>query len=104
MKVKLTKEQAVQIATNAVNASSPMGLGFLHAKSKDYTPEEVATGFPYFDYFHGRMVKLSFHEEDGDYTFSGEPRSDYQSWATTYPTYEDLVKSVVPEAVFEEAA
>lgn len=103
MQVKLTREQAVQVATNAVNASQPMGLGFLHAVAKDYTTEEVEQSFDwngnaYFDYFQGRMTKLNMQNEGGVYEFSDYPATvDYQSWVRKYPTYEDLVDSVLNE-------
>lgn len=108
MQVNLTTEQAVQIATNAINAATPMGLGFLHHEAKDYTTEEVAEAFDEngradFDYYHGRMTKLTMHKADGSYQFSDYPPNiEYQSWASKYPTYEQLVQSVVPDAEFQD--
>lgn len=101
MKVNITEEQAIKIATNAVNASAPVGMGFLHHEEKDYTEVEVMDSFPHFDYFHGRMVKLSFRKDGEEFVFSDyEPDIEYQSWAGKYPTYRALVESVVPDAVF----
>ena len=65
MEVILTTEQAVQIATNAINAAAPMGLGFLHHEAKDYTTEEVAEAFgengdAYFDYSHPNRFRRQF--------------------------------------------
>jgi len=115
MKFKATIEQAKQIAVNAVNASSPMGMGFLHFESKNYTandlnicPDYVFDGkvsdksLPFkgdsidLDYFYGRMVKLYMDEiEPGVWEVPDhEPRSDYQSWAAQYPTYKSLIESV----------
>lgn len=106
MRIEMTTEQAIQIATNAVNAASPVGMGFLQHVEKDYTPEEVAGEFDeggnaYFDYFRGRMTKLTMKQVAPDvYALPDhDPRRDYQSWCRTYPTYLDLVKSVIPEPV-----
>ena len=91
MQVNLTTEQAVQVAANAINAASPMGIGFLHHEAKDYTPEEVAEAFgedgeAHFDYFHGRMTKLTMRKINGSYRFSDSPPDiEYQSWASKYP-------------------
>ena len=108
MEVILTTEQAVQIATNAINAAAPMGLGFLHHEAKDYTTEEVAEAFgengdAYFDYYHGRMTKLTMRNTNGVYKFSDSlPDIECQSWASKYPTYKELVQSVAPDAEFQE--
>ena len=93
-----TKEQILQMAVNAVNASAPMGLGMLHFVPKNYTVEDVKNCLEirglHIDYFEGRMVKLHiFHEDDGSWRGS-DPRADYQSWANTYPTFKALVDSV----------
>ena len=100
MLFKLTKTEAIQVATNAINASASMGLGVLHHENKEYTPEEIAECFDdednaSFDYFHGRMVKLYLKKRDGVYSFNGEPNIEYQSWASKYPTYNDLVLSAL---------
>lgn len=99
MLLKITKDQAVQIVTNAVNASVPVGMGILQYKDKQYTPDEVAAHFyeggVYLDYFEGRMVKLSMSEVEGGWTVPDrKPNVEYQSWARAYPTYEDLANSV----------
>ena len=100
MKFQATDEQAKQIAVNAVNASVPIGLGFLRAEDKDYTVEdiEIVRNAIDLDYFHGRMVKLGLRRSDeGEWEiiYGAEPRGDYQSWAYTYPTVEALVASVI---------
>ena len=103
MQVNLTEEQAVEIATNAINAALPVGMGFIHYEGKDYTTEEVATVFPHFDYFNGRMVKLNFRKDGDNFVFPDHaPNIEYQSWASKYPTYQQLIQSVVPDAVFQE--
>ncbi len=106
-KFNATKEQVLQIAANAINASIPVGMGYLHFKSKNYTPEELQMEYEaedkrgniYLDYFDGRMVKLSIqHLGDNSYaTNEGEANIEYQSWARKYPTYEDLTNSVLGE-------
>lgn len=46
------------------------------------------------------MVKLSIRRDDGE-AFSWlvdvtkDPKIDYQSWADEYPTYQELILSVV---------
>jgi len=100
MKIALTIDQALQIAANAVNASAPMGMGMLHYKNTEYRPEQMRSCVDesglHIDYFQGRMVKLRASCKDGLYSFSDSlPRHDYQSWASTYPTYDALIQSVV---------
>ncbi|PHR96674.1 MAG: hypothetical protein COA78_28460 [Blastopirellula sp.] len=105
----MTRELALQMAANAVNASHAVGMGHLHYTAVDYTPEDMVknereNGTLDFDYFEGRMVKLTIRCTDGKYqTYNGSTRADYQSWAGTYPTYVALVQSVLPEFVFEES-
>ena len=106
MKFKATDEQVKQIFCNAINASIPVGMGFLHFKPEDVKPEEIEMytigedlRFD-ADYFQGRMVKLSISQTDneGEWKITkpiDEPTQDYQSWATKYPTKEALVNSVL---------
>jgi hypothetical protein len=90
----MKRAQALQVSANAINASAPMGLGFLHFEPKEYTAEEVESQFPHYDYFEGRMVKLSFIEKDGEFLLpDGNVDIEYQSWAGKYPTYHDLAQS-----------
>jgi hypothetical protein len=97
VKFKATKEQVKQIAANAINASLPMGMGFLHYQSgNNFTVDDIEDGELYFDYVQGRMVKLSIHDlGEDEYEIADNPTSDYQSWCRTYPTTEALVKSVL---------
>lgn len=105
MKAKLSKTQALQVAVNAINASVPVGMGMLHFEPKDYSIEEVEDamdedGNIFIDYFHGRMVKLDLIVDcksiDGGYILpSTDPHPEYQSWCKKYPTYQDLVESVL---------
>ena len=101
MIVDITQDQVLQIAANAVNTSSPMGMGFLHAKEKEYTSSDVESAVGErgidLDCFDGRMVKLYIPVVEGGYCFPDhEPRHDYQSWAGKYPSYQKLIESVVP--------
>lgn len=104
MKVKLTREQAIAIATRVINASVPVGLGFLQAEARDYSEEDVAGSFDtegnaWFDYYHGRMVKFNLVQEEGEYSFGSDKLNiEYQSWARKYSTLSELIKSVVPDA------
>ena len=103
MKFTATEEQVKQIFCNAINASVPIGLGLLHYEDKQYTPSEIqadSDGRFDADYFHGRMVKLGIipMEEDGKWEIirpSYPPNIEYQSWATKYPSLEELVSSVI---------
>lgn len=105
MKFKATKEQVIKIITNAINASKPMGMGSLFWRNKDYKTEEIEIllgNSTEVDYFQGRMVKLFIGscqtspsiKEPNIYETFRNPKIDYQSWVTKYPTYEDLVTSV----------
>lgn len=97
---KATKQQLKEIIKNAVNASRPMGMGFLQFEEKDYTPEEIKLPSDivpcpiYVDYFAGRMVKLHFALAGDDrWKTRNEVELDYQSWARKYPTTLDLLKA-----------
>lgn len=97
MQIKGTEEQLKVMAANAVNAATPMGLGFLQATSKTFTPDDFTLhdGNLDLDYVEGRMTKLYVRRvDDGVWELRGrEPRADYQSWAHKYPTYADLAAS-----------
>lgn len=99
MKFSATAEQVKAMAANAVNASSPVGLGILHFKAgADAKPDdfEIRSGALHLDYVDGRMVKLHIVSEGEPDTWEvySEPRPDYQSWAAIYPSNADLVASV----------
>lgn len=105
-KLKGSDEQIAQMAANAVNASKPMGLGFLAYEPRQYTAQEMATQlehWPALDYVGGRCVKLYLRKDAEEWSISCStewPHPDYQTWADTYPTYEALVASV-PGLVLE---
>lgn len=55
-----------------------------------------APGEAYGDYVFGRMMKLFLKWDADGVEFSGDgPRLDYQSWATVYPSYTQLVEAAV---------
>ena len=99
MRFEATEGQIKQIAANAVNASFPMGLGFLHFRPKrvfqasDFDAQP--NGCFYLDYVQGRMVKLSIFKREDGWEIDDNPRADYQSWVRKYPTTEALVNSVL---------
>lgn len=99
MKFNATEAQARQVAANAVNASKPMGMGFLHFDSGSVFTEldipVAGDGSIYLDYVQGRMVKLSIAKREDGYEIRDSISADYQSWICEYPTVEDLVNSVL---------
>ncbi len=97
MNFKATDEQIKTLAANAVNASQPMGMGFMHATNKEFKPEEFdvpESGVFSLDYVQGRMVKLTLWKKDGEWkTPERDPHPEYQSWIRRYPTYGALLES-----------
>lgn len=108
MMVKATKEQISQICANAVNASKVVGIGaFLFQERHEFKWddfEKVDHGV-YLDYIEGRMVKLDIINIDENIwefrNFKREPNIEYQSWAIKYPTFKDLVLSVLGVEILE---
>jgi hypothetical protein len=104
MELNITERQALQLMANAVNASIPMGMGYLQHEEKEYTADDMraemdAKGGIDFDYFRGRMVKTGIEKTATGYRLSdGKPHSSYQSWARKYPTYQALADSVLEPA------
>ncbi len=102
MKFKATEGQVKQIFANAINASIPVGMGFLQVKEKHYTSEDIIIpemGVLDLDYFEGRMVKLAIKKigkQEWEITRPQyPPRIDYQSWVGEYHTLDSLIGSVV---------
>lgn len=107
MIVKGTKLQILQMAANAVNAAVPVGMGFLQATSKKFTPSDFKLDDDdlvlSLDYVVGRMTKLyisSVGHERWKLPDS-KPSPDYQSWCRTYPSYTALAESAGLEVVAE---
>jgi hypothetical protein len=102
-----TPEQAEEVKKRALllayRASAPMGLGFLHYKPNNAEDEKalldsVRPGDLHADYVSGRMVKLYIRQKGNTLTVADyAPRSDYQSWAGTYPTYTALIEAARKE-------
>lgn len=98
LKFKATDKQLMQLAANAVNASTPMGLGVLHYEAgQKYTPiefqQEVSDHGLDLDYVDGRMVKLWVMRDGDGWRCAEGVKLDYQSWGTKYPTYRKLLES-----------
>lgn len=100
MKFQATTEQVKQIFVNAINASKPMGMGFLHFDEREYTVDDLegldTSEAMNADYIDGRMVKLAiFPKRDSTWeTMDNHQASpDYQSWVSAY-TPRSLVESV----------
>ncbi len=93
----------------AFQASSPLGMGFLHTQAANAATEsdvwaQVETDewtgqrreSPYGDYVFGRMMKTGLkYTSDEVLVTDNPPRHDYQSWCRHYPTYEALVEAAV---------
>lgn len=102
MKFKATKAQVYEMITNAINASSPMGMGFLHFINKTYSIAEIrelvlpnVNGDFHIDYFDGRMVKLSIRQDGADrWVIMDQFQEDYQSFKNKYREPLDLICSV----------
>lgn len=98
MKFDATEDVILEMGRLAVNAAIPMGIGWLHAESKDYTKEDVKE-YLYkaglnIDYFHGRMTKLYIRRVDKTtWEMSDNLRHDYQSWIPLYPSSNALLKA-----------
>lgn len=100
MKFNATKKQLLCIMANAVNASIPVGMGFLQYQDKTYSVQDMERYvrddeeiFADLDYVDGRMVKLTIFKEDGQYFIRDSFTADYQSFVRVYPTVEQLIKS-----------
>ena len=105
---KASEDQVKKIACNAINASSPMGLGFIHYKPKKFKVTDLdglltKTGL-FLDYVEGRMVKLCIWREGADQwkCLSRTPNSSYQSWCNKYETFEELIRSAGIEDIGKE--
>jgi hypothetical protein len=94
---KKPDEVAVAMIVLAFVASSPVGAGYIQYDPDEVLPKDKLlegireTKQLYADYAGGRMMKTMIKYEDkGVVVEDGPPRLDYQSWASVYPTYQDL--------------
>jgi len=108
--LEVTQEEFEQLILNVLNASVPVGMGFLSYQAREYDMAYLKKNFEdafeeivkidwqiSFDYFEGRMVKTGFVKEwPGKYyiTRSDPLDVEYQSWALKYPTIQDLLNSL----------
>jgi hypothetical protein len=109
-----TDEQALKMATLAVNNSIPMGMGHLHYEPKTYTTEDVKPYLNarkgkseiYIDYFHGRMVKFQGENVgENKWAFDDNINVDYQSWAAKFDSYQALFDAINnPKTNFEHVS
>ena len=69
-KIDISGLDRAEVLAALYNASHPRGLGFLHAKTEPMTAEgarkelEARGAEPYFDYLHGRVMKIGFNKDD----------------------------------------
>jgi hypothetical protein len=114
IKFKATDQQILQIAANAFNASTPMGLGFFsydpqtNAVPDDFKENlrinnESGYGYISLDYVQGRMVKLYASRKENVWQMRA-PIPEYQSWIHNYPTARHLIESVGAEVLEDEDA
>ena len=103
MRILATDEQMKRMAANAINASRPAGMGYLHYKAEskfDSSAVEILNGTtkPYLkvDYHEGRMVKFYADKlEEGVWEVRDiDLDPEYQSWYLEYPTWQAIVESV----------
>jgi hypothetical protein len=102
--MKPTPEQKLKRALwLAFQASSAVGMGFLHAgQARQQTENSLfedamagRSGKIYTDYLCGRMMKTEFFIDGDSVVVRPElPRLDYQSWGAQYPTASDLLRAV----------
>lgn len=106
-----TKEQIQLAGALAANEAEPVGLGMLHYRPEhEFTPEEMEAYWiddkkDHFqiDYAEGRCTKFSvwkadqlFHSDDVsgyEWMTGADTQSDYETWNSEYPTYEDLLRA-----------
>lgn len=105
IKFKASRDQLIEIALKAINASSPVGMGYLHYEPRNYTREDLVPDLleqidqrgVYIDYFAGRMVKLNIfkvRDEQDVYEARNILQSDYQSFVLKYKDMKALLDTV----------
>lgn len=96
MLIRATDEQIRKMCVLAVNASSPMGLAFLHFKpDTEFKPEDFQSAVTprgcFLDYVQGRMVKLRmWNKGDGLWEAPDTISHEYESWIARYPSFGEL--------------
>lgn len=97
MLIKANESQVAMMLYNAVKASKHVGMGKLHSHLPVPKPEQFKPAGSYvsLDYVVGRMVKIQGRKVATDtWEFRDLVDPEYQSWITTYPSFEKLAKSV----------
>lgn len=92
-----TEEQVRNMAALACEASTAVGMGWLHFKGgQKFDPAmfEFDRNGLSLDYVDGRMVKLHVNKFEGGIWSMRDPDFEYQSWSGTYPTAADLIMAV----------
>lgn len=113
MRFRATDEQVKQLCANVTNASQPVGMGFVHYNAshifqpKDFDRQVRPGQMVHLDYVEGRMVKFVLWRAPDDgpdawKTTPNEPRPEYESWCSTYPTWSQLIASVPSIEVINE--
>jgi len=102
MNLHCTDDQMKRMAALAVNASFPAGLGFLHFRQELHvTADDIPLrgDVIVIDYYEGRMVKFRARKV-GDDTWNVPDRisGEYESWITTYDSYQHLFDAVTKES------
>ena len=96
-----SRDQILQLAVNAANASRRVGYGLMHAADITFTKQYFEKGFDdrneiNLDYVYGRMVKLNivWDREKNCWKMRNYNDVEYQSWLKVYPTSDHLIASV----------
>lgn len=95
VKFKATNDEIKNLFAVATNASSPMGLGYLHYTNKVFTSADFDDQYldRGTDYVQGRMVKLRPRKVSDGIWKVEEPDIEYQSWSKSFPTARSLVEA-----------
>jgi hypothetical protein len=75
----LTLNKWLKSWVNAINASIPMGMGFIHYEPGNISTEEFlkaahAENFRSIDYYRGRMVKIHAQKDSERFYFYGRAK------------------------------
>lgn len=69
--IDISKLNKAEVLAALYNASKQQGMGFLHTRGKDAMTAaqaqqelDAVEGRPYFDYLHGRVMKIDLGKDD----------------------------------------
>lgn len=95
-----TEQQAREVAANAVAASIPVGENMFYRDKGMVSWKDITvrpSGNIQVEFFQELQVHLTF-ERVGEMIWripsEGDPSLSLQSWARSFPTWEDLISSV----------